>query len=73
GHCGATMHTATAGDGYGRRYYCRSRTNGPDGVAVPCPGGVVSMAARVLDPAGWRDVLAWLSKPDNVERLLADW
>jgi DNA invertase Pin-like site-specific DNA recombinase len=73
GHCGSKMYTATAGDGYGRRYYCRSRTNGPDGAAVPCPGGVVSMAARVLDPAGWADVLRWLSDEENVWRLLADW
>jgi site-specific DNA recombinase len=78
GHCGQKMMTATGADGNGRangrRYYCRSRRSAPDGVAVLCPGGSFSIsAARVLDPAGWADVLTWLSDPENVERLLADW
>jgi len=60
-----------------RRYYCRLRWQRRvgGGVAVPatCPGGVVSMAAPTLDPAGWADVRAWLSEPENVSRLLAEW
>jgi hypothetical protein len=42
-------------------------------MAIPCPGGVVSMAARVLDPAGWADMLAWLSDEADVAHLFADW
>jgi site-specific DNA recombinase len=73
GHCGQKMVTASAADGYGRCYYCRSRRGGPDGVAVACPGGAFSINAHVLDRDGWANVLAWLSEPGNVTRLLADW
>ncbi len=31
------------------------------------------MQASSLDPSGWADVRAWLSKEENVSRLLADW
>ncbi len=31
------------------------------------------MQASSLDPSGWADVRAWLSKQENVSRLLADW
>jgi len=34
---------------------------------------MVGIAASALDPAGWADVRAWLSKPENVSRLLAAW
>jgi DNA invertase Pin-like site-specific DNA recombinase len=73
GHCGRRMMTATATDGYGRRYYCRSRTSTNGGLPIACPGGAFSMAARVLDPAGWADVVAWLNEPANVQRLLSEW
>jgi DNA invertase Pin-like site-specific DNA recombinase len=72
GRCGSKMHTAP-GD-KGRRYYCRARVqrNGSS-IPIACPGGAVSMLASVLDPAGWADMRAWLEKPENVERLLAEW
>ncbi len=75
GHCGEKMFTAPGING--RRYCCHSRiavTHG-GGVALPiaCPGGWVSMLASALDPAGWADVREWLSKPENVSRLLAEW
>src|SRR5260221_2509496 len=73
GHCARRMMTATATDGYGRRYYCRSRTSTNGGLPVSCPGGAFSMAARVLDPVGWAAVVAWLQEERNVERLLAEW
>jgi hypothetical protein len=31
------------------------------------------MHASALDPAAWADVRAWMSKPENVSRLLAEW
>jgi NADH dehydrogenase/NADH:ubiquinone oxidoreductase subunit G len=31
------------------------------------------MGANLIDPQGWADVLAWLSDPENVERLLSEW
>jgi hypothetical protein len=31
------------------------------------------MSAGQIDPMGWRDVLAWLSEEENVERMLAEW
>jgi DNA invertase Pin-like site-specific DNA recombinase len=75
GHCGKKMFTAPGSTG--RRYYCRSRiarTHG-GGVALPidCPGGMVGMAASALDPHGWADARAWISKPENVSNLLAEW
>ncbi len=72
GHCGVRMQTWVAKAG-GRCYRCRSERIGPDGHLLHCPGGEVSMAASVLDPCGWADVRAWLSKEENVSRLLAEW
>jgi len=46
---------------------------GGGAIPVQCPGGVVSMAARALDPAGWADVRMWLEDEENVTRLLAEW
>jgi hypothetical protein len=51
-------------------------TERPDeatGKRAPCPGGSYAMSANLIDPAGWRDVLDWLSNPANVEDLIADW
>src|SRR5258708_26474810 len=70
GHCGRRMMTATATDGYGRRYYCRSRTSTNGGLPIPRPGGAFSMAARGLDPVGWAHVVAWLTQEEHVARLL---
>src|SRR5258708_12531962 len=73
GHCGRRMMTATATDGYGRRYYCRSRTSTNGGLPIACPGGAFSMAARVLDPLAWAAVPAWPSQKKNVHRALPEW
>jgi DNA invertase Pin-like site-specific DNA recombinase len=74
GHCGGKMFTAPGSAG--RRYYCRSRiakTHGGGALPMSCPAGWVSMHASALDRVGWADVRAWLSKPENVSRLLAEW
>jgi hypothetical protein len=73
GHSGQHLYTSNRSDGYGRLYTCHSRRAGPDGQPVLCPGGSVNANARVLDPAAWADVVAWLSDDANVTRLLADW
>jgi site-specific DNA recombinase len=73
GHCGGRMFTAPATtNGDGRRYRCLSRRSVNGGVPVPCPGGKFSINAGVLDTSGWADVRAWLEKPENVSRLLAE-
>ncbi|HEV2461948.1 MAG TPA: recombinase family protein [Ktedonobacterales bacterium] len=76
GHCGARLITAPSSHREtGRRYTCRHRdhTDPMTGARHPCPGGGFSMNADALDPQGWADVLAWLSDPENVERLLSEW
>jgi site-specific DNA recombinase len=74
GHCGGKMFTAPGSAG--RRYYCRSRiakTHGGGTLPMSCPAGWVSMHASALDRVGWADVRAWLEKPENVKRWLAEW
>jgi DNA invertase Pin-like site-specific DNA recombinase len=73
GHCDGRMYTGTTSDGYGRRYYCSARRGVDGSAAFSCPGGAFSIGANTLDPSGWADVRAWLSKPENVSRLLAEW
>jgi DNA invertase Pin-like site-specific DNA recombinase len=73
GHCGERMGTAPAARSEGRRYFCRSRLLSDSGIPTNCPGGHFTINANVLDPAGWADVRAWLSEPENVARLLAEW
>ena len=77
GHCGDKMGTsksagAHGGDGWLQRrcYRCNSaRVPG----RTPCPGGMHSLAASVLDPAAWADIVEWLSNPKNVARLMDEW
>jgi DNA invertase Pin-like site-specific DNA recombinase len=77
GHCGDKMGTsksagAHGGDGWPQRrcYRCNSaRVPG----RAPCPGGMHSVAASVLDPAAWADIVEWLSNPKNVARLMDEW
>ena len=72
GHCGQKMYTGTRAHGEGRWYSCRSRSiNG--GSFDRCSGHAPTIAAGVLDVAGWAAVVAWLQKERNVERLLAEW
>lgn len=73
GHCGGRLQTAQNADSAGRRYKCSSEQVGADGQRMPCPGGHLAISANVLDPAGWADVVAWLSNEENVARLLTDW
>jgi Recombinase/Recombinase zinc beta ribbon domain len=68
GHCGGRMHTSSRVGSEGRVYKCASRANGGT-----CPGGIPSIYASALDPAGWADVRAWISDPENISRLLAEW
>jgi site-specific DNA recombinase len=74
GHCGARLRTAQLHGSANRRYTCQGMRPDPiTGQRSPCPGGAFTMSAGQLDPAGWRDVLAWLVQPENVERFLAEW
>ncbi|HEV2459815.1 MAG TPA: recombinase family protein [Ktedonobacterales bacterium] len=76
GHCGQKLYTDMGSDG--RRYYCRTHRMSPhalaqNGLSAPCPSRGASITAHALDRDGWADVYMWLSKPENVERLFADW
>ncbi len=85
GYCGGRLQTAKASwkrADTPRRYRCaRIRSDGDatgnigsaSGGRLSCPGGAYTIAANILDPAGWADVVAWLSDEENVARLLADW
>jgi DNA invertase Pin-like site-specific DNA recombinase len=71
GHCGGRLNTGQTSNG--RRYACFNVRIDADGRRAPCPGGHFNIAAHQLDPAGWADVVAWLSQEKNVARLLAHW
>jgi hypothetical protein len=74
GHCGGRLHTAQMHGSINRKYTCLGvRADKATGTRTPCPGGAFSMSAAQLDPIGWRDVLAWLSEEENVERFLTEW
>jgi hypothetical protein len=76
-HCGDKMGTSKSGVAHGgegwpqrRCYRCNSaRVPG----RAPCLGGMHSIAASVLDPAAWADIVTWLSNPKNVARLMQEW
>lgn len=74
GHCGGRLGTGTNSERTGRRYKCMNvRVEADTGTRAPCPGGHLTIGASVLDPAGWADVVAWISQEKNVTRLLVDW
>jgi hypothetical protein len=77
GHCGGSLSTgaarASAEGKDDRRYYCRAHRAVSGGSTPPCAGGRWTIAAKTLDRIGWADVRAWISKPENVSNLLAEW
>jgi hypothetical protein len=85
GYCGGRLQTAKANwkrADAPRRYRCaRVRSDGDatgnigsaSGGRLSCPGRAFTIAANILDTAGWADVVAWLLDEENVARLLADW
>ncbi|HEV2461955.1 MAG TPA: recombinase family protein, partial [Ktedonobacterales bacterium] len=76
GHCGGRLRTLREHDNPSiRRYRCANteRADKETKTRTPCPGGAFTMGANLIDPQGWADVLDWLSDPNNVEGLIADW
>jgi hypothetical protein len=81
GHCSSRLRTMrerespSARRSARRRYHCHNTelADPETGARTPCPGGAFTMDANLIDPQGWADVLDWLSDPNNVEGLIADW
>ncbi|HEX6777098.1 MAG TPA: zinc ribbon domain-containing protein [Ktedonobacterales bacterium] len=71
GYCNRPMYCRNGDRSHSPLYYCRSIREKQEGRSGGCPRKSFFLSHLPLDQAVWRDIVAYFSDPDWLERILA--